>query len=116
MGHLYYEELGNMGYYDINGNYPQPGWGLNNTGDFNNLVDWWYWSGTEYANFPSDAWNFGMNRGGQNSNFKTGLEYGLAVRSGQVSVSSIPVPGAIMLLGAGLLWVVGLGRKRRRDV
>ncbi len=114
MGHLYYEELGNLGYFDTSGNYPQPGWGLNNTGDFKNLIASWFWSGTEYAIGPCDAWNFGMGNGYQIKYIKTDIGYGLAVRSGQVS--SVPVPGAIILLSAGLLWVAGIGRKIRRDV
>ncbi len=52
MGHLYYTELGNLGYYDTSGNY-QSGWGLTNTGDFQNLQLGHYWSGTEYSANPS---------------------------------------------------------------
>ena len=33
MGHLFYSELGNKGYYDTSGNY-QPGYGLTNKGPF----------------------------------------------------------------------------------
>ncbi len=116
MGHLYYEELGNLGWRDTNGNNFQPGWGLKNTGDFKNLIASWYWSDTEYAYNPSYAWYFYMFYGGQIADYKTDTRKGLAVRSGQVSVSSVPVPGAIILLSAGLLWVAGLGRKSRRDV
>lgn len=67
MGHLYYTELGNLGYCDTSGNCPQSGWGLNNTGDFNNLIASysWYWSDTEYAHYPYDAWGFDMNDGFQ---------------------------------------------------
>ncbi len=113
MGHLYYEELENLGYYDTSGN-EQLDYGLKNTGDFNNLIASWYWSGTEYANTPSFAWDFSMGNGTLIINNNSNVEYGLAVRSGQVS--SVPVPGAIILLGAGLLWVAGIGRKSRRDV
>ncbi|PIE72004.1 MAG: hypothetical protein CSA20_10010 [Deltaproteobacteria bacterium] len=115
MGHLYYEELGNLGRIDTDGNYPQPGWGLNNTGDFINLIDrLWYWSGTEFTYDPPDVWGFSMLDGGQGGFTRTNVVYGLAVRSGQVSL--VPIPGAIILLGSGLLWVVGIGRKSRRDV
>ena len=49
MGHLYYVSLGNLGPFDTSGN-PQPGYGLQNTGPFNNLLDSHaYWSGTEYS-------------------------------------------------------------------
>ncbi len=115
MAHLYYEELKNLGYLDTSGN-EQPGSGLNNTGDFNNLIASWYWSGTNYAFGTSYAWNFYMHHGGKDIRNKADFEYGLAVRSGQVSVSLVPVPSAIILLGAGLVWIAGLGRKSRRDV
>lgn len=55
MGHLFYEELGNLGYYDTSGNYPQPQWGLQHSGDFDNLVASSYWSGTEYAGYTNYA-------------------------------------------------------------
>ena len=46
MGHLFYTELVNLGRYDTSGTY-QSGYGLNNTGDFQNLISSVYWSGTE---------------------------------------------------------------------
>ena len=111
MGHLYYTELGNLGYYDTSGNGPQSGWGLNNTGDFENLIASWYWSGTEYAYFPGFAWGFGMDSGYQRHHYEGNHYYGLAVRSGQVS--AVPVPGAIWLFGSGLAGMVALGRRRK---
>ncbi len=115
MGHLFYVELSNLGYYDTSGNY-QPEYGLIKKGEFENLKRLWYWSNTEYAKNPSNAWRFDMNDGGQGNYNKMDNLAGLAVRSGQVTVSSVPLPGAILLLGAGLLWVAGLARKSRRDV
>ena len=111
MGHLYYTELGNLGYYDTSGNAPQSGWGLNNTGDFDNLIASWYWSGTEYANSPDLAWDVTMYSGYQGHTYKSSNGYGLAVRSGQVS--AVPIPGAIWLLGSGLAGGVALGRRRK---
>jgi len=109
MGHLYYESLGNIGYND-------PGWGLNNVGDFNNLQSNLYWSGTEYSPIPVDAWFFYFPNGYQSRYYK-GYDYlyALAVRPGQVS--AVPIPSAIWLLGSGL---AGLGifrnKKRRHSV
>ncbi len=111
MGHLYYEELGNH----------QSNYGLNNTGDFEHLKARVYWSGmlSDYEddeNFTVCAWAFNMDQG---SWFPINIRYdvyGLAVRSGEVSVSPVPVPGAIILLGSGLFGVAGIGRKIRRDV
>jgi hypothetical protein len=111
MGHLYYEELGNLGYYDTSGNSPQTGWGLQQTGDFDNLIASWYWSGTEYADNPDRAWLFYMSHGYQHYEFKSYYGYGLAVRSGHVS--AVPVPGAVWLLGSGLTGLAALGRRKK---
>jgi hypothetical protein len=43
----------------------------------------WYWSGTEYANNPNNAWNFNTNNGNQNVNNKDNNNYALAVRPGE---------------------------------
>lgn len=45
LAHMYNMNLGNLGYYDTDGN-PQSGWGLSNTGPFLNLKPSLYWSGT----------------------------------------------------------------------
>ena len=37
MGYMYYNNIGNLGYYDTSGSGPQTGWGLHNTGPFTNL-------------------------------------------------------------------------------
>ncbi|WP_054030908.1 PEP-CTERM sorting domain-containing protein [Desulfatitalea tepidiphila] len=116
MGQLYYEELDNKGYYATDGTNPQPGWGLNNTGDFNYLQAYNYWSGTESS--PYDAWNFNFNVGSQGSYNKGGhlIPYALAVRPGDVS--AVPVPGTVLLLGTGLagLGVFRRGQRRRHWV
>nr|WP_320013491.1 hypothetical protein [uncultured Desulfobacter sp.] len=113
MGHLYYEELGNLGDCDTSGNL-QSGWGLTETGDFENLIASWYWSGPEYANKTSYAWYFDMYNGTQDGVGRWYYIYGLAVRSGQVS--AVPVPGTALLLNAGLLGLAAAGRKTGRGV
>jgi len=113
MGHLYYEELENLGMYDTSGVEPS-GWGLENTGDFNNLVKNYYWSATEHAGDMDTAWNFDMNDGGQFPYDKGSLEYedfGLALRNGYVS--EVPVPGAIWLFGPGLAGMAAFARRRK---
>ncbi len=43
----------------------------------------WYWSGTEYAANPNNAWNFNTNNGNQNVNNKDNNNYALAVLPGE---------------------------------
>lgn len=69
MAHLYYNELGNKGFYNTLG-VVQAGYGLVNTGPFTNFKSDAYWSGTEYAPNPTaGVWGFGT--GGTGS----GLQY-----------------------------------------
>jgi hypothetical protein len=106
MGYMYYVNLGNLGYYDKAGNF-QPGYGLNNTGPFNNLQNSnlnldLYWSGTEYSTNPDNAWCFGFRYGTQYDGVtKDSNYYAWAVRDGDVA--PVPVPGAIWLLSSGLI-------------
>ena len=84
VGHLFYEELENLGEYDTSGT-PQAGWGLLKTGDFDHLVASNYWSGTvyTYSSYP-DAWVFDMNTGIQGAVSQTDFNYGMAIRNAQV--------------------------------
>jgi len=109
MGHLYYTELGNSGSTDTSGSVPQA-YGLIETGDFDNLIASWYWSGTKYASSPDDAWTFYMSSGNQDPTYEGTNVYGLVVLSGQVSVSPVPEPGTLFLLGIGLVGFSGLNR------
>ena len=113
MGHLYYTELGNKDYYDING-HPQTGYGLVNTGNFDHLVSYVYWSSTEYAGDPSKAILFATNDGGQWAYGKDELlRMALAVRPGEVS--AVPVPGAVWLVGSGLVGLASSRLKRKKN-
>ena len=112
MGYMYYENLGNLGYYDKAGNY-QPGWGLNNTSPFNNLQSYDYWSGTEYSANPDYAWGFNFYYGYQHHFDKDrNVYHAWAVRPGDVS--AVPIPGAVWLLGSGLACVGACRRKLAR--
>lgn len=109
MGHLFYAELGNLGYYDTSGN-SQAGWGLTNTGEFQHLQANVYWSGTEYSAGPRYAWNFNFDYGFQFAVGKNDGFYAMAGRPGDVS-TSVPEPATMFLLGSGL---VGMAVLRKR--
>jgi hypothetical protein len=118
LGHLWYDTLGNLAYYDTSGVSPQPGWGFQNTGPFQNFGNYLYWSGTEDGTFSNDAWGFDVQYGNQGIGSKGSQFQAWAVRPGQVDVAAldaqpVPTPGTLWLVGAGLL---GLSLKQRRWV
>jgi len=101
MGHLWYTELGNIS-----------GVPTGNTGDFQNLQPFYYWSGTEFAFSPDNAWYFEAGDGGQGAFGKTTTEFlAMAVRPGDVAAVQVPEPGTLVLVAAAL---AGLGAVRRR--
>ena len=110
MAHLYYTELGNLGYVSTSGAYPQPGWGLTNTGPFTNFQSGTYWSGTEYEPDIGGAWIFIMTDGYQDRYYKGVSLFAMAVRPGQVA--AVPEPATTWLLGLGLLGLAGVVRRR----
>lgn len=127
MGHLFYEELSNLGYYDTSGTI-QADYGLHNTGDFDNLIAFdganilFYWSGTGYQGVDAiegaweGAWYF-TSEGYQDTlpNWYTG--YGLALRTGQVSqvaaVDPVPEPTTMLLFGTGIAGLAAVGRRKK---
>ena len=105
MGHMYYVNLGNL-------SFPQPGWGLANTGPFSNLISYMYWSETEGGLLSDVGWAFDFYSGYQRSEWQyDGLAW--AVRSGDVS-GTVPISGTVWLLGSGLACVGAYRRKLAR--
>ena len=112
LGHLFYEELGNVGKYDTYGNLLTD-YGLQNTAPFQNLRSGVYWSETEWTGAVySDwyHWEFSMQDGRQFPATNQNSGYGLAVRNANVSV--VPLPGAFWFLGSGLLGLVAVRRRK----
>ena len=60
MAHAKFMTIGTATYNgtDYTSGKPQSGYGLTETGDFENLIVSWNWSGTECANSKSYAWFF----------------------------------------------------------
>jgi len=105
LGNLFYNVLGGVAGSSIttthNANYDL----------FSNVQSVGYWSATEYAPTPTDAWFFDMNDGYQLVNNKTSNYYAWAVQSGDVS--AVPVPAAVWLFGSGLLGLIGVARRKK---
>ena len=98
LGQLFYSELGGTA-----------GNNIPDTASFINEQAYAYWSGTEYASYPCCAWGFDTDVGTQNGYNKYHLSFAWAVSPGQVS--AVPVPGAVWLMGTGLLGLLGLKRR-----
>ena len=70
-------------------------------GLFINVESHPYWSGTELAGDPANAWSFAFDfNGEQLAGNKVGINFGWAVRLGDVA--AIPVPAAVWLFGSAL--------------
>jgi hypothetical protein len=114
MGHLYYTELGNKGYFAPDGTGPQPGWQTVNTGPFTGLIAGTYWSATEYSGDDTLAWVFSYYDGGVQwtglKDFDQDGYLAMAVHDGNVGGAPVPIPGAIMLFAPGLAGLAVLRR------
>ncbi len=76
---------------------------------FDNVQSDAYWSGSEYAPYPYNAWNFVTGYGGQHVDGKYYQLYAWAVRPGDVA--AVPVPGAFWLFGSAMVGLMGLKRR-----
>jgi len=82
---------------------------LNNPGPFNNM-SFGYWSSTEYSPGSDIAWWFNFGVGTPIKTHKYFCCYVWAVHPGP---ACIPLPGAVWLLGLGMIGLAGLRRKLR---
>ena len=111
MAYLFYIELNNKGYFDASGSGPQVGWGDYKTGPFDNLIDDFYWSGTEHFQYSEQAWAFDFDWGLQTRHTKEWHLYVLPVRD----MPPIPEPTTMLLFGSGLIGLVGFRRKFKKS-
>ena len=111
LAHLFHVTLGNQGGCDTAGDcsagfaaHP-PDFMMSNKGDFRNLQSDLLWTGLADVSLPGFAWNFATNGGYQSRNEQDSELFALAVRAGDVTVTSVPEPqslGLVLLaIGAG---------------
>ncbi len=133
LAHLFYDELDNLALYDTSGKLRRSGYGLKNTGPFDNLKSYYrYWYGTNYKNkyylrHPDFAWFFDFWSGLQGGQPDNRFGVGIAVRPADVSFASstggsggaspVPEPSTLLLLGSGLAGVVSVrkGLKKKES-
>lgn len=117
MASLWYDSLGNKSYCPPGDVFcatgPQAGWGLGNTGGFENLQASDYWLGMEYALDTDLAWLFVTLDGFQTTYYKDGELYAMAVRPGDAAAATVPEPESL-LVALTALACMGLVRRRRR--
>jgi hypothetical protein len=104
MGNLFYTVLGGTAGTSINTTH-------NANYDFFKNLQPSSWSSVEAGSY---AWRFSFGNGMQGTFDKTANLWALAVRSGDVGASPVPVPGALVLMGPALLGLLGVKRSRRR--
>lgn len=113
MAHLFYDELGNIAFYDENGIGPQAGYGLSNTSYFNNLESYVYWAVPDENTIVS--WTFNFENGNQSVHNDGDEFYAFAVHDGDIG-AVVPLPAAIWLFSSGVLLLCVHGARKTRSV
>lgn len=122
IGHLFFE-LGNRAELSASAG-SQASYGVTNSTfvdagtsqnvSFVNLQNYYYWEAETYASNPVNAWNFDTIHGAQDVYHKSSSFNVWAVRAGDIEPeASVPEPSALWLVGAGLLGLGVMNRKRK---
>ncbi len=111
LSRLFVTDLGNQGNSSVLNQVGDTAEQIANLALFSNVQSTDYWSGTEYAPGPGNAWSFYTYDGFQSVDDKRNSLYAGAVRPGDVA-TSVPEPQtlALALLALGATMVV---RRRR---
>lgn len=80
-------------------------------GLFINVKPFMYWSSTEYAQDPSQAWRYSLKYGTQGISDKALNRYAWAVRDGDSMPSIAPEPSTAVLFFSGIATLFGLKKK-----
>jgi hypothetical protein len=93
MAYLYYWELGNLGYEDVNCNWRSSGAGLVNAGLLTRLksYEYYYWSDQPYDT-PGAVRDFLFDGGAQAAHDATAWMYAIAVHDGDVMWNGVALP------------------------
>lgn len=113
MAFLYYVTLGNLGSPNDQGSPNDGFWGLANTGNFVDMRQNVYWSGTQADS--TSSWAFSNYFGYQAPYEISYRGRAFAVRDGDVAISAVPEPStyAMMLIGFAALTVVSRRKSAR---
>jgi len=136
MGYLFYDELGDQGFFAPNGSLNAPGtYGLVNAGPFQNLTGGNHWMSNVYTPEPQDAWYFGYTDsnfvGAAANQYAWGFDPGagdqyvllmtdststaMAVHTGDIKpLVSSPLPSAALLFGPAIGALGAMSAMRRR--
>ncbi len=128
LAHLYYVALGSRAQCPPGdaacSTYSQDGWGLSNTGNFQNMQKGYYTTGVEYALDTRNAWLLDTRDGLQIAYPKNSLRYAMVVHAGAIGTPmpftfpgpdpvTVPEPESYALMLAGLGIVGSVVRRRR---